>query len=198
MFQLDRGKVKRICPDSPYYIAPIRVRDLLGLSADHYVSIEIYPLLNISLRRYSANEFHVNVHNQWNAPVSNVNVSATYLSDIEVSDLSESDIDSFLDQILEGVHASSLTDSLGSSRLNFTGSAEEGCLIVLAKELTGSSLSTWDLNITDAYQSNSQHVIYSVESSMGSVSGYNTEMVSRNVKIDELDYIVKFTLWSGS
>jgi hypothetical protein len=168
------------------------------LSADHYVSIEIYPLLNISLRRYSVNEFLVNVHNQWNAPISNVNVSATYLSDIQVSDLSESDIDSFLDHILEGVHTSSLTDSMGACILNFTGSAEEGCLIVLAKELTGRSLSTWNLNVTDAYQTNSQHVIYSVESSMGSVSGYNTEMVSRNVKIDELDYIVKLTLWSGS
>lgn len=59
--------------------------------------------------------------------------------------------------------------------------------MVLANQLNMKSITTWPML--------SSSVVGMVESSMGSVSGYNAEIVYRNVNMDGLNYIARLTIW---
>jgi len=187
LYQLDKYKVRRLSSNSSNYIPPGRIRDLLGLSAYYYISIRIYPIFNIIVGDDVEERVNVTLVNQWGIPVSNINVTAAYL-DTPVENVSYSDITSFMDLSLETDYAFNVTDALGTCTLNCAGVSEEGCLLILASQLGVKSMITWPKL--------SEHVIGTIESTMGSVSGFNTELVYRNVEIENLDYIVKFTLWS--
>lgn len=187
-YELDSDKVKRLSSDSPKYITPSRVRDLLGLSAYYYTSIAVYSIFNITVTQLSEERFSVNVNNQWKLPVSNVNVTAAYI-DTPIGELDKGNITSFMDLSLEGAaYAFNQTNALGTCTLSFAGTGARETLLVMASELYVKCLTTWP--------SPSEHIIGTIESSMGSVSGFNTETIYRNVKIDGLNYIVRFTLWS--
>jgi len=196
MYRLDEEKVKRLLPDSPCYISPSKVRDLMGLSTTYYTAIKIYPLLNLTLIRETQEAFEARFYNQWGTPVSNVNITTAYLNNQQAEDLSEADLDAFMDLDLEGIYDSSQTNSIGISTLDFTGAEDVGCMLIYAKQLTCKCLYLLNLNGTDVSFASSPHVIHVVDSSMGSVSGYNAEVVKKNVKIDGFDYVVRFTLWS--
>jgi len=187
LYQLDKNKVRRLSDDSPNYIPPGRIRDLLGLSAYYYLAIRIYPMFNITVTGIYDDWISVRLLNQWRMPVSNINITAAYL-ETPVESVSFSDIKSFMDLSLETNYAFNVTNAMGTCTLNCAGVSGDGCLLILASQLGVKSLTTWP-NL-------SEQVIGTIESSMGSVSGYNTEVVYRNVEIEDLDYIVRFTLWS--
>ena len=187
LYQLDKYKVRRLSDDSPNYISPGRIRDLLGLSAYYYIAIRIYPIFNITVTGIDEDWISIRLVNQWRTPVSNINITAAYL-DTPVENVSYSDITSFMDLSFETDFAFNVTDALGTCTLNCAGVSEEGCLLILATQLGVKSLTTWP-NL-------SEHVIGTIESTMGSVSGFNTEVVQKNVEIEDLDYIVRLTLWS--
>jgi hypothetical protein len=196
MYKLDKDKVRRLIPTSPGYISPVSVRELMGLSAKYYISIRIFPLLNVTLVRTSQENFEVQFVNQWGTSVSNVNVTVAYVNDRLVEDLTEEDLESFLDLELAGIYDSKLTNSLGITRLDLTGVTDNGCMLIYSEQITCRSLFLFNINGNNVSMRDSPHLIHSIESSMGSVSGYNSEVVNRNVRIDGFDYIVRFTLWS--
>ena len=187
LYQLDKYKVRRLSSNSSNYIPPGRIRDLLGLSAYYYISIRIFPIFNITVTEVDAERVSVRLINQWRIPVSNVNITAVYL-DTPVENVSYSDITSFMDLSLEAEYTFNVTNALGTCTLNRPGVSVDGCLLILANQLGIKSMTTWP-NL-------SQHIIGAIETSMGSVSGYNAEVVYRNVEIEDLDYVVRFTLWS--
>jgi hypothetical protein len=196
MYKLDKDKVRRLIPTTPGYISPVRVRELMGLSSKYYISIRIFPLLNVTLVRKSQENFELQFINQWGTSVSNVNVTVAYMNDSLVEDLTEEDLESFLDLELAGIYDSELTNSLGISRFELTGATENGCILVYSEQITCRCLFLFNINSNNVSLTDSPHLIHSIDSSMGSVSGYNAEVVNRNVRIDGFDYIVRFTLWS--
>ncbi|MFP3952062.1 MAG: hypothetical protein ACLFVP_08005 [Candidatus Bathyarchaeia archaeon] len=196
MYQLDEEKVRRLLPNSPGYISPSRIRELMGLGIEYYIAIKIFPLFNVTVERVSLENFKTRFYNQWGTPVSNINVTVAYLNNRQAEDLSEAELDAFMDLDLEAIYNTSRTNSMGISNLELTGAEEVGCMLIYARQLTGKCLFLLNLNNTDVSFALSPHIIHIVDSSMGSVSGYNAEMVSRNVKMDGRDYIAKFTLWS--
>jgi hypothetical protein len=198
MNQLGREKVQRLSSNSPFYLSPTEVRNLLGLSSNYYISIKIHPLLNISVERYSMSDLRVQIFNQWRSPVPNVEITAAYYFNQSVSELTELDVQTFLDDNVEEIYVfTSKTNSLGLSSLDLSSVSLPGSLLIKAEELTSSCVSCYDLNTTHVSEGFSQFIIPKIELSMGSVSGYNSESVYRNVEIDELNYIIRFTLWSG-
>ena len=188
LYQLDKYKVRRLSSNSSNYIPPGRIRDLLGLSAYYYISIRIYPIFNISVSVDVVKErVNLTLVNQWGIPVSNINITATYI-DTPVENVSDSDITSFMDLSLQAEYTFNVTNALGTCTLNCPGVSVDGSLLILANQLGVKSMTTWP-NL-------SQHIVGTIETSMGSVSGYNAEVVYRNVEIEDMNYIVRFTLWS--
>lgn len=186
--QLDEKKVGRLDPDDANYLSPSRVRDLLGMRSNYYISIYIMPIFNITVQEVSPDMFSIKVYNQWSKPVSNVYIATAYAT-TAVSDLKEKHIASFLDGTLENaVYLYSTTDSLGSCTMDFTGSGPRPALLVSASQFSVRCMTTWP--------SATEKVIGVIESSMGTVSGYDTETVYRNVEIGELNYVLRFTMWS--
>lgn len=188
LYQLDADKVRRLSGESPNYIPPARVRDLLGLSAYYYTSIKVFPLFNMTVTQLSEEMFSVKVVNQWELPVSNVNVTAAYVN-VSIGEVTATNITSFMDLSLDDAfYAFNMTNALGTCTLNFAGAGAQETLLVMASQLSVKCLTTWPTL--------SDHIIGNIESSMGSVSGFNMETVYRNVDIAGLNYIVRFTLWS--
>jgi hypothetical protein len=185
--QLDEKKVRRLDLEDPNYIPPGRVRDLLGVRPNYYISIRIMPIFNITIQEVSQDIFSIKVYNQWSQPVSNVDITAAY-STSTVADLKEKHIASFLDGTLEdAVYTNGMTDSLGSCTVDFTASGPRPTLLVSARQISARSMTTWPTS--------TENVIGTIESSMGTISGYETETVYRNVEIGELNYIIRFTMW---
>jgi len=185
LYKLDASKVKRLSSNATNYIPPYRVRDLLGLSTYTYISLKIYPLFNISITKITEESFSVKVLNQWNAPVSNINITAAYS---DITDLTKEDISSFMDNTLENAsYTSNNTDLLGTSTLSFPGIGTQPTLIVLASALDVKSLAIWP-------QGNSP-LVGVLEASMGTSSAYSTDIVSRSVDIDGLNYIARLAVW---
>jgi hypothetical protein len=188
LYQLDFDKVARLNSSAVNYIPPNRVRDLLGLSAYYYLSIRVYPVFNITAAKISDEKFSIKVLNQWNVPVSNINVTAAYV-DATVAELVPDSITSFMKDTLQGaVYAHNLTDALGACTLNFVGSGARPTLLVLGRSFSVKSLMTWPTLST--------LIIGEIDSSMGTSSSYNVETVYRTVEIDGLNYIVRLTMWS--
>lgn len=188
LYQLDADKVRRLRSDNPNYIPPGRVRGLLGLSPYYYTAIRVYPLFNITVTQLSEERFSVEVVNQWGRPVSNVNVTAAYVN-VPMVEIDKANITSFMDLSLDGaVYAFNLTNALGTCTVNFPGTGSRESLLVMASQLSVKCLTTWPTL--------SERIVGTIESSMGSVSGFNAETVYRNVEIEGLNYIVRFTLWS--
>jgi hypothetical protein len=185
-YQLDSGKVIRLSDMSDKYIPPYRVRDLIGLSTYYYISLEIFPLFNISVTN-SSNIFSVKILNQWNIPVSNVNITAAY-SNIE--NITSNDIVLFMDNNLrDAVYQYNMTDALGTCELNFSSVGGRKSLIILASQMDVKSATTWPTLSKD--------LIGTIVSSMGTSSNYNVETVYKNVEINGLSYIVRFSIWSS-
>jgi len=186
-YQLDLEKVSRLRYQDDNYIPPYMVRDLLGLGAYYYITININPIYRISVTDLNGTKFSVTVRNQWDAPTPNVNVTAAYTN---LQNITLTDIVSFMDGSLEGsVFKSNMTDSSGTCGLDFSGSGPRNTLIVLADQLGIKSLITWpDL---------SDDVIGEIEASMGSSVEFNVETVYRNVEINGLNYAVKLTVWTS-
>lgn len=198
MYQLSLEKVLRLSSDSSFYISPTEVRNLLGLSFKYYISIMVQPLLNVSVEFLSMNDVRVHILNQWRSPVSNVEITAAYYYNKTVSELTESDIQAFLDDNVDESNVfCSQTNSLGFASLNLTTVSMPGSLLIKAKALTSSCVSCWELDGTHVSEASSQYIVSLIECTMGSVSGYNSETVYRNVEINGLDYLIRFTLWSG-
>ncbi len=78
-YQLDRQKVSCLSNTSDNYIPASDVRDLLGLSQNYYLSIEIYPIYGVNIQSISNQKFLITVTNQWNVPVSTVNVTRLHI-----------------------------------------------------------------------------------------------------------------------
>ena len=196
MYNLDKDKIIRLQYTSPSYISPNRIKELIGLGPEYYIAIKIFPLLNITMTRETQDSFKVQFFNQWNTPASNVNVTVAYLNHCQAADITQEELQLFLDLELDGLYDSELSNSIGISTLYLTGAEELGCMLINSKQLTGNCLFIADINNTNISFNNSPHIIYQIESSMGSVSGYNSEIITRTVKIDGFDYIFSFTLWS--
>lgn len=185
LYNLDSQKVKRLSSNSSDYISPVRVRDLIGLSSDYYISLKIFPFFNITVAKVSDQAFTVTVLNQWNTPIPNVRIDGAYVN-MSISDIGPNEIAQFIDSSLEGaVWATGCTDIQGTCTLTF--GATKVSLMVIANQLSMKSITTWPTLPTA--------VVGAVESSMGSVSGYNAETVYRNVNMDGLNYIARLTIW---
>jgi hypothetical protein len=195
MYKLDKDKLNRLIPTTPGYISPGRLRQLMGLSADYYISLKIYPLHNITITKKDQDVFEAEFINQWGTPISNVNVTAAYLNDTQVEDLTEDEIDAFLDLDLPATYDSEFTNSIGVANIRLTGASNNGCLIIYSEQLTCRCLFLLNVNEYEVSFADTTLAINTIESSMGSVSGYNAEVVNRNVEIDGFDYNVRFTLW---
>jgi len=188
LYQLDASKVQHLSDGSLSYIPPGRVRDLLGLSAYYYTDIRIYPLFNITVEWQPAQKAIVKIVNQWSMPLANVNITAAHLN-VDIGEVSKGNLTSFMDLSLDGaIYVFNMTNALGTCTLNLTRTGGEECLLILATQLSAESMTTWP--------SLSEYIIGTIESSMGSISGFNTETVYRNAEIDGLNYVVRFTLWS--
>ncbi|MBD3207407.1 hypothetical protein GF319_13840 [Candidatus Bathyarchaeota archaeon] len=196
MYKLDKDKVRRLVPTTPGYISPVRLRELMGLSAEYYFSFKIYPLLNLSITRDSQDIFTVGFKNQWGTPVSNVNVTAAYIGGSYVEDLTEEDIEAFLDLDLPATYDSEMTNSIGKAKMEILDAANTGSLLIYTEQLTCRCLYLLNVNSNEITLPDTPLVINTIESSMGSVSGYNSEVVTRNVKIDGFDYNMRFSLWN--
>jgi hypothetical protein len=196
MYKLDKEKVRRLIPTTPGYISPVKLRELIGLSSEYYISFKIYPLLNLSIIRDSPETFTLVFKNQWGTPVSNVNVTVAYIDGSQVEDLTEDDIDAFLDLDLAATYDSGLTNSIGKVQMDMPGAENNGCFMIYTEQITCRCLYLLNVNNYEISLPDTPLVINTIESSMGSVSGYNTEVVTRNVKIDGFDYNLRFTLWN--
>ena len=188
MYQLDFSKVKRLSSNATNYIAPNRVRDLLGLSDYTRISLRVYPLLNITVTNVTGESFSVRVLNQWNLSVSNINITAAYCY-TPVDSLTRGNITAFMDYSLDdSSYASNITNTFGTCTLSFTGNGTRPTLIVLASRLDVKCLTTWPSPV--------DCVVGSIESSMGSSSAvYNTEIVYRTVEIDGFNYVARLAVW---
>lgn len=187
MYELDFDKVSRLNNASMNYISPERVRDLLGLSNYIQISLSISPLLNLTVTQVTDENFSVSVSNQWNMPVSNVNITGAYC-DTSIENLTEDNITSFMDYNLDSSYAWNVTNAFGTCTLSFAGSGSRPSMIVLASSLNVQCLTTWP--------SQTRLVISTVDSLMGSGSSlYNTEVVQRTVDIGGFSYLAKLTVW---
>jgi hypothetical protein len=195
MYQLDKEKVLRLSPVTPNYISSSKFKELMGLGSEYYISLKIYPLFNLTLSRKSMGLFETKVLNQWGTPMSNINITAAYIPNKIVEEISEIELDSFLDFSLDAINDTRMTNSLGLSELNLSGAEETGCILILAKQLTCECLFMLNLDNMNISYGQSPNAVYIIDSTMGSVSGYNVEVVCKNVKIDDFDYIARFTLW---
>jgi len=186
LYQLDPGKVRKLDVSSPEYIPPGRLRDLLGLSSSYYMAFKIFPFFNMTITPQVDNStFSVTVRNQWGVPVANVRVMGACLN-VSTTDIGTDKIAQFLDKSLEAHYATSYTNIQGECLLSFA--APGSSIIVVSNQLNMESVKTWP--------SLSPAIVGVIESSMGTVSGYNAETVSRNVYIEGLDYVARLVLWS--
>jgi hypothetical protein len=187
LYQLDASKVGRLASGTTNSISPYRVRDLLGLSAEYYISIKIFPLLNMSFEKISDELFSVKLSNQWGVSVSNINVTAAYTNTC-VSNITAADITSFMDNALQNAtYASNMTNALGTCTLNFQGAGARSSLLVMAGRYSIKCLTSWPTL--------SEYILVEVESSMGSPSNFEVETTYRNVEINGLSYVARLTMW---
>lgn len=184
-YQLDRSKVKRLSNTSDAYIAPYEVRDLLGLSPNYYIKVEIYPMYNILIEQNTPEKFTVTVTNQWNVPVSALNVTGAYTT---IENVNATEITSFINgDLTNAVTQSKLTNVAGHCTLDYSDTGAKRTLIVMVNQLNVKSLAIWPESSPD--------LIGTINSSMGDSSDFNVEMVYRTVEINGMNYICRFTLW---
>jgi len=184
-YQLDPRKVARLREGEEGYLSPYEIRELLGMDPSYYLSIEIRPTYNIEIQQLNSTHFLVEVRNLWGSPVSNANVTAA-LGDISLETVNYTTISLLLSGGLGGVHyAYNITDKLGRCTLNFDGGG--GVLLLCVGHLSLLSFASWP--------SEAEGVIAHVESSMGSISGYEAETSYRLVEIGGLSYIFRLTIW---
>ncbi len=184
-YKIDREKILSLSNSSDNYIPIYEVRDLLGLSPNYFISIEIYPMYSISIAPLTNNKFLITVTNQWNIPVSTVNVTGAYTNS---TDLNAVKINSFISgNVDDYVVKRNLTNNLGQCILDFSDIGSMKTLVVLANQLNIKSVNTWPDKIDD--------VVYSINSAMGSNMDFTVEIVYRNIEIDEMNYFCKLIMW---
>jgi hypothetical protein len=184
-YQLDKSKVKCLYNDSNNYIPPYLIRDLIGLSKNYYISLEIYPMYSILIEKITSEKFRITVTNQWNIPVSTVNVKGAYT---DYASIDSTEVNAFINGNLQNaVFRENMTDVNGNCILNFSGSGEKASLLVLCEQLNVKSVNTWP-NI-------SSDIITKVKASVGIDTGFNVELVYRTIEIDGLNYFCKFKMW---
>jgi hypothetical protein len=184
-YQLEREKIKCLYNDSSNYIPAYQIRDIIGLSQNYYISLEVYPIYTISIHDITNEKFSINVVNQWGIPVSTVKVKGAY-SDIE--NITSYTLATFMsDNLQNAVIKSNMTDVNGNCVLNFPGSGTKKSLIVMAEQLNVKSINTWPVASKD--------LINKVESTVGISTDFNVELVYRSVEIDGLNYFFKLKMW---
>ena len=184
-YQLDKSKVKCLYNDSNNYIPPYQIRDLIGLSSNYYISLEIYPMYSIFIENITSEKFKITVTNQWGIPVSTANVKGAYT---DYADIDFAEVTAFLNGNLQNaIFRENMTDVSGNCILNFSGSGEKASLLVLCEQLNVKSVNTWP-NI-------SSDIINTVKSSVGIDTGFNVEIVYKTIEIDGLNYFCKFKMW---
>ena len=97
MYNLDKDKILRLRHTSPGYLSPYQVRELLGLGTEYYLSIEVFPLLNLTLSRKSFDSFEATIYNQWSTPVSNSNITVAYLNNRQSSGITDEEVQEVID-----------------------------------------------------------------------------------------------------
>ncbi|MEM1581466.1 MAG: hypothetical protein QXK89_03015 [Candidatus Bathyarchaeia archaeon] len=76
-YVLDPDKISRLNKNNPFYISPIEVRKLLGLSDEYGFTIELLPALNIEVNQTEVNKYKISVKSIYNVrPLSDANVTA--------------------------------------------------------------------------------------------------------------------------
>jgi hypothetical protein len=184
-YQLDRQKVSRLDVASAGYIPPHEVRDLMGLSSNYLISVDIYPMYRITVEATSDETFTINVRNQWNVPVSAVNVTGVF-TDIE--NVNATEISSLLNNDFNyGEIRSALTDVVGNCTLDFTGTGAKATLMVLANQLNVRSLVVWPDSSPDLTQE--------IQASMGTSTDFSVQIATRSVEIDGMNYYCRLTMW---
>lgn len=184
-YQLDKSKVKCLYNDSNNYIPPYQIRDLIGLSSNYYISLEIYPMYSTSIENITSEKFKITVTNQWGIPVSTARVKGAYTS---YENINSTEVYAFLNGNLQNaVFRENMTDVDGKCILNFSGSGEKDSLLVLCEQLNVKSVNTWPNMSSD--------IITKVEASVGIDTGFNVELVYRAIEIDGLNYFCKFKMW---
>jgi hypothetical protein len=122
--------------------------------------------------------------------VSTVNVTGGYTDIINVN---STELTSFIHGGLKNTIVKyNTTNTLGQCILNYSGMGSKKTLIIMASQLDVKSLAIKSL-VTPPITS--PDLITSIDSSMGSSSDYNVEIVYRSVIIDEMNYFCKLTLW---
>ncbi|MCX6653902.1 MAG: hypothetical protein NTY03_02145 [Candidatus Bathyarchaeota archaeon] len=184
-YQLDKSKIKCLYNDSNNYIPPYQIRDLLGLSKNYYISIEIYPMYSIFIESITSEKFKIAVTNQWGIPVSTAVVKGAYT---DYASINSTEVNVFLNGNLQNaVFRENMTDVNGNCILNFSGSGEKASLLVLCEQLNVKSVKIWSNTSSD--------IIDKVCSSVGIDTGFNVEIVYRSIEIDGLNYFCKFKMW---
>ncbi|MEM2960884.1 MAG: hypothetical protein QXU67_04705 [Candidatus Bathyarchaeia archaeon] len=76
-YVLDPDKISRLNVANPFYISPLQVRDLLGLSAEYGFTIEVLPALDINVSMRELGKYEVSVRSTYDGmPIQNVNITA--------------------------------------------------------------------------------------------------------------------------
>jgi hypothetical protein len=185
LYQLDRNKVSRLSNTSNGYIPPYEVRDLLCLSPNYFIKLEVFPMYRITVEEINNERFEITIVNQWGVPVSAVNVTGAYTP---IQNVNVTEITSLINGDLDGVILrSAYTNVSGKCILDYTGSGSRPNLIVLANQLNIKSAKIWPDPSPD--------LIEEIEGTMGNSSNFNVEIASRSVEIDGMNYCCKLTLW---
>jgi hypothetical protein len=184
-YQLDPKKVRRLKEGEGGYLSPYEIRELLGLDPAYYLSLEIKPIYDIQIEQINSTRFSVTVRNLWGAPVSNANVTAA-LGDISLEEVNYTTIFQLISHDLRGVYyAHNITDRLGLCTLRFQGNGTS--LLLCVGHLGLLSFASWP--------SEADGIISHIESSMGSISGYEAESSFRLVQIAGLSYVIRLMIW---
>jgi hypothetical protein len=184
-YQLDKSKIKCLYNDSNNYIPAYEIRDLIGLSKNYYISLEIYPMYSISIENITSEIFKITVTNQWGLPVSTANIKGAYT---DYTSINSTEVYALLNGNLQNaVFRENMTDINGNCILNFSGSGEEVSLLVLCEQLNVKSVNTWP--------NTSGNIINKVKSSVGMDTDFSVEIVYRSIEIDGLNYFCKFKMW---
>ena len=184
-YQLDPLKVRRLREGENGYLSPYEIRDLLGIDPAYYISIEIRPIYEVEIEQLSPDRFRVSVSDPWGTPVINANVTAV-LGDIPLEAVNYTTVSQLLSGDLRGVeYAYNVTDQFGVCTLKFQGDGD--ALLLCVGHLGLLSLASWP--------GEAEGIIGHLTSSMGSVSGYESESTYRLVEIGGLSYLFRLTIW---
>ncbi len=191
-YVLDMSKVIRLTEDVSGFISPVRARQLMGLSSEHYFSFTIMPVFSIEITNSSGAGhmvYNVNVRDFKGFIVSNANVTGFYVPETLAGNATYPSV--------FAVTGPAGTCALDFENLTFTMGS---FLVVSVNQLEVKVVQTYPSGervlVEGGYVFESQYsLIQALNYATGSIFTPTFESVSRYVEVEGVTYYVKFDLW---